>query len=447
MSSLARTVQRVSIVVPDAVGRLVGKTIAAAEWDRVVDEGMPLPDFHLITDYANAPMPGLTAAGESTGFRNGLVRPDLTTLRVLPWDERAAIVIADAFGSTGDVESCSPRSILQSQVARLREQGLTASVATELEFYLVAGDNPARQGLATPVFLHERNADHDLLGMSAYEPFVVDVVDTMAALGYRAEAFHGEGGVGQLEVAFPHGDPLTVSDRHVMFKYVVKRLALTRGLSATFMAQPFLGEPGSSCHIHVSLWRDGEPVLLDPSGTTTELGRRVLASLLDLAPQSALVHAPNVNSYRRLQPGSWAPSDTSWGYDNRTALVRVLGSGSSGRFEFRLPGADCNPYLSLATVLASTRVEQNAQGESRDAAAVETFLYDHEVTTAGHAPAATPLPRDLGQALALFSGDKRLPALLGDDVCEHLAARGAAELAASRTVVTDWERLRLWEVC
>jgi glutamine synthetase len=188
-------------------------------------------------------------------------------------------------------------------------------------------------------------------------------------------------------------------------------------------------------------------VLLDPTGSTTDFGRRVLASLLDLAPQSALVHAPNINSYRRLQPGSWAPSDTSWGYDNRMALVRVLGSGTSGRFEFRLPGADCNPYLSLATVLASTRADQNAQGESRDAATVETLLRDHELTAGGHAPAATPLPRDLGQALTQFSADKRLPALLGNDVCEHLAARAAAELTASRTVVTDWERLRLWGVC
>lgn len=426
---------QIAICVPDNIGRLIGKRLPAGRWDEICRAGMPMPDYFLVTGVDNRPHGDLAVTGYHTGFNNGILRPLPATRFTLPTEPDTAFFLADALRADGTPYEEAVRNILARQIARLARHGLTASFASELEFYLYrtsyaeafAGDY---RNLAP---FHHRHADNDILNAGFAEPFLAAVRAAMAANGIACEATQGEGGVGQYEINIRHAEPLAMADRHVLFKHLVKALAQERGLAATFMAKPSESEPGSGGHIHLSLQDGrGEPAL-GAGGSLSELGRSFLAGLLSYTPELTLLHAPLVNSYRRLQPGSFAPINVCWSGDNRTAMVRVLG-GAVTRFEFRLPGADMNPYLSFAAVLAA-----GLEGIDRRLAPpppIAGSAYGKELPT---------VPGDLSEATALFAGSALAAQALTPAVHAHVLALARKERDEHRRAVTGWQLRRYFD--
>jgi glutamine synthetase len=437
--ALDPTVDTVAVAVPDACGRLIGKRLTRLAWNAVLEAGeIPMPDFHLITDTANHPIPGLAVTGVHTGFRNGALRPDASSVRQLAWDEATALVLCDAHHPDGRPAEMAPRWILQRQVDRLAERGLEATAATELEFYAFRGDygQLAEHGYRELRPAYHRAGDNDLLVDGHLEPLLGDIRRLMPASGIPVELSQGEGGRGQLEVSLHYAHPLEMADRHAVYKHGVKVIAHRHGLAATFMAKVHDDEAGSSCHVHIALTgADGSCAVTGPDGGLLPAGRHFLAGLLAYAPELCLLFAPYANSYRRLQPGSWAPATLTWGLDNRTTLVRLCGTARRRRFEFRLPGADANPYLALAGVLAAGLAGLECEMEPPP-----------PVDGDGYAADAPALPRDLAEAVARFAASSVAAEAFGQEVRDHLAALGAHERDVARREVTDRDRARCFEI-
>ena len=425
-----------AVAVPDTIGRLIGKRLPAERYEEVVRDGLAMPDFHLITAIDNHPQTGLDAAGVHAGFRNGLIRVDEATLRPLPWEPGTALVLGDPYTADGAPALVAPRWVLRRQVERLAELGLTASCAAELEFYLYRGSYEAlhRDGFRALTPAYHLGADNDLLVSGLAEPVVGEIRRQMPAAGIPVEASQGEGGLGQHELALEHAPPLEAADRHAIYKHGVRHIAAAAGYAATFMAKVADDQAGSSCHVHISIASDGRSALADDRGELTELGAGFLAGLLAYTPELMPLHAPYANSYRRLTIGSWAPANLTWGYDNRTTCVRVLGSGTSFRFEFRVPGADANPYLALAALLIA-----GLEGAERGLRPPDPVEGD------GYANGAASLPRDLTEAIAAFERSALAARALGPDVHDHYVRLASAERDIARRSVTDWDLRRGFE--
>lgn len=428
-------VDTIAIGVPDNIGRLIGKRLPAERYDGVVHDGLALPDFHLVTAIDNHPVPGLDAAGLHKGFRNGVVRVDESTLRTLPWEQATALVIGDPYTAEGTPAEVAPRWVLRRQVERLARLGFTASCATELEFYLYRGSYEALHGdrFRELVPSYHLGADNDLLVSGWAEEVIGEIRRLMPLAGIPVEASQGEGGLGQHELALGHAPPLEAADRHCVYKHGVRDIAARAGYAATFMAKVADDQAGSSCHIHLSIARDGASALSAGEGLS-RFGERFLAGLLRYTPELMPFHAPYANSYRRLLKGSWAPANATWGYDNRTSCVRVLGTGDSFRFEFRVPGADANPYLTLAAVLAAGL--EGVERELTPPPPASGDAYDAD---------APVLPADLTEAVDRFRASDVAARAFRSEVRDHFVALATAERDAARRAVTDWDRLRGFE--
>lgn len=433
-ASLPAGTEAVAVCVPDNAGRLVGKRIPAWRWESVLAHGLPMPDFHLITGIENVPLDGLAVTGAHRGYPNGVLMPRLETVCFPPWDPGTALVICDAADSNGATVDHAPRAILRSQIARL--EGCTATFASELEFYLFRTSyrRAWTSGYSNLEPSYHRHADNDILIAGYDREFVTAVRHAMDAIGVEIDQWQGEGGSGQHEINLRYAAPLQMADRHVLYKHGVKAIAESGGLSATFMAKPFTDQAGSGCHVHLCLYgTDRRPLL--GTGDLSDFGRSFVAGLLEYAPELTLLHAPYANSYHRLQPGGFAPTSAAWGWDNRTCLVRVVGRGTACRLEFKLPGADANPYLSFAAIIAA------------GLAGVERGLDPPEPVT-GDAWADDRFPRlpaDLTEAVAAFAGSKLAEQAFSPDIHQHLIGLAEAELRATRRHVTDWEIRRGFE--
>jgi glutamine synthetase len=442
-TALPSDLESVSVCIPDHYGRLAGKRIAAGRLEAVLGSGLDMPDFHLVTGPDNQPASGLAATGPQTGFPNDVLWPDMQTFRRLPWDRTSGIVLAEARRMDGTVVAEAPRAILQRQVKRLAYCGLSAWVATELEFYVYEDSYPEsfRKGYRGLSPLYHRNGDNDVLVTEFLDQYLRPLRLAMAELGLPAEATQGEGGVGQAEMNFPAGAPIPAADGHALFKHAAKAIAYQHSRAVTFMAKPDQLQAGSGCHLHLSL-RDetGSPctAAAGPGAAGTELSERArqfLAGVLAFSPELTLLHAPVVNSYRRLQPGGWAPSAVTWGYDNRAVMVRVIGSGPSLRMEFRLPGADANPYLTIAATLAAGIGGLEEDGIELPAAA-QGAAVQGAADDAGHGPA---VPLDLTEAIQRFQESKLASRAFGESVRDHVAGMARHQLRLARRAVTDWE--------
>jgi glutamine synthetase len=426
----------VAVCVPDNAGRLIGKRIPASRWPAVLADGLPMPNFHLISGIENQPLDGLSVTGLHRGFPNGLLQPCPETLCRPAWEPSAAFVLCDVRNSERQPVPQAPRSILKNQLARLNDLGLTATFASEIEFYLFKTPYQRAQaddyrGLEPSYHLH---GDNDILVAGYDGAFVRSVRHAMTALGIEIDQWQGEGGPGQHEINLHYAPPLQMADRHVLYKHGVKALAQACGLSATFMAKPFTNQAGSSCHVHLCLYDStGRPAL--GVDNLSALGRSFLAGLLAYSPELTFLHAPYANSYRRLQPGSFAPVNATWGWDNRTCMIRVLGRGQACRFEFKIPGADVNPYFSFAAILAAGLAGVNNELDLPDP--VEGNAYAHD--------AAARLPADLTEALTAFAGSELARRAFTACVHQHLLGLGEHELRATRQQVTDWELRRGFE--
>lgn len=433
----AGDIDTVILAMTDMQGRLQGKRLHARHFlDEVVRHGSEACNYLLAVDVEMTPVAGFALSGWERGYGDFVLVPDMSSLRPLPWLRGTAAVLADVAWLDGSPVVQSPRQILRSQLSRLEEHGLTAYVGTELEF-IVFNDSyeeafRRRYQDLTPA--NDYNVDYSLLGTTRVEPLLRAIRLHMAGAGLRPESAKGECNLGQHEIAFRYADALTTADNHTIYKHGAKEIAAQHDRSLTFMAKPNQRE-GNSCHIHFSL-RDaqGRPVMAQ-GDRLSPLGRHVLAGLLATSAQMSLLYAPNINSYKRYQPGSFAPTALRWGRDNRTCALRLVGHDDSLRVEHRAPGGDVNPYLAISAMIAGA-----LHGIDNELALEDAFEGNAYADKDAHR-----VPATLRQAHSLWTVSPVARAAFGDEVVSHYAHAAQVEIDAFDAAVTDWELVRGFE--
>jgi glutamine synthetase len=440
----AGRIETVVTALPDLFGRLVGKRIQARFYlDEVADHGMHVCDYLLASDMEMDPTPGYRFTSWQTGYADLHARPDAGTLRRAAWLERAALVLCDAFRGESPVE-VSPRRILRRQIERAAAQGFEARMGSELEFFLLRDDyqSAAAKGYRGLAHFGRYVEDYHLLSGTFAEPVIGAIRRGVDGSGIPVEFSKGEWGPGQHEINLRFAPALEMADRHVIYKQAAKEIAAAAGASLTFMAKFDESLAGSSLHVHVSLWdAQGAPAFpgrdaLDgcPAGVSPAF-RGFLGGLLARAREVALLFAPNPNSYKRYRRGTFAPTGIAWSYDNRTAGFRIVGSGPSLRVECRIPGADANPYLAYAALLAA-----GLDGIERGLDPGPGFRGDVYA-----AEALPQVPRSLDEAARELEQSDFARAAFGADVVEHLLHFARTEERAIAERVTDVERVRYFE--
>jgi glutamine synthetase len=388
------------------------------------------------------PVQGYEYANWELGYGDFHLVPDLSTLRIASWLDKTALVLCDLEDeATGAPISVAPRSILRRQIERAESTGYTAAAASELEYYLFEDSykTTAQKGFRDLDPAGWYIEDYHMLQGLRQEKFTAAVRRHLKQSGIPVENSKGEWGRGQHELNIRYADVLAMADRHAIYKQCAKEVADLSDLSVTFMAKVGDGQAGSSCHIHCSLWRDGQNVFpgseqIGPVSGSDHF-RWFLGGWMAHVPEMMVCYAPTINSYKRFEDGSWAPTRIAWSYDNRTAGFRVVGRGSSLRIECRIPGADCNPYLAYAAALAS--------GLDGIANQIEPPpIFEGDVYAAQHLPR---VPYTLREATGLFANSEFTRQTLGDEVVDHYAHFFRSEQSAFDAAVTDWERTRYFE--
>jgi glutamine synthetase len=433
-------IDTVVLALADMQGRLQGKRFHAPYFlDQVVEHGSEGCNYLLAVDVDMNTVDGYAMSSWERGYGDFAMVPDLDTLRRVPWQPGTAMLLADLawLDGTGAV-TASPRQILRRQLDRLAEHGLTAYAGTELEFVLFRDsyEDAWQRGYRELTPANQYNVDYSLLGTARVEPLLRRIRTEMAGAGLTPESAKGECNLGQHEIAFRYADAVTCADNHVIYKNGAKEIAAQEGMSITFMAKPNARE-GNSCHIHFSL-RDtnGRSAMLgDGPAHLSATGQRVLAGLLATMREFSLLFAPNINSYKRYQSGSFAPTALRWGTDNRTCALRLVGHGQGMRVENRVPGADVNPYLAIAGLVAGA-----LHGLDR-----ELELGEECTGNAYDDPRAERVPGTLRDALTLWESSTAAKDAFGDEVVAHYANQARVELAAFDAAVTDWELFRGFE--
>jgi glutamine synthetase len=432
----------VILAVTDMQGRLQGKRFHAQYFlDEIAAHGTEGCNYLLAVDVDMNTIEGYAASSWERGYGDFAMTPDITTLRRVPWLPGTALVLADLEWLDGQPVEVSPRHILQRQLRRLRERGLVAYAGTELEFVLFRDsyEDAQLRGYRDLVPANLYNVDYSILGTSRVEPVLRRIRNEMAGAGLMPESVKGECNLGQHEITFRFAEALTCADHHVVYKNGAKEIAAQEGMSLTFMAKPNARE-GNSCHIHFSMRSvEGDRAVFsaDDHGSMSDLMKHAMAGLLGTMQSFTLFYAPNINSYKRYQAGSFAPTALRWGIDNRTCALRVVGhSGPTLRVENRVPGGDANPYLALAAMVAGA-----LYGIER-----ELDLEDVCKSNAYNDPTALHVPGRLSDAVGLWAADSS-PArsAFGDEVVEHYAHNAHVELKAFDAAVTDWELIRGFE--
>jgi glutamine synthetase len=435
-------VDTVVVCFPDMQGRPVGKRVTAPFFlEHVLEHGIEVCDYLLALDVDMEPLPGYRFANWDAGYGDMVALPDLSTLRRLPWLEGTAMVVCDLVDLDGAPVEVSPRQVLSRQIERAAAAGFDIKCATELEFFLFreSFEEAAAKGWRDMHPHASTIEDYQLLQTSREEYVIRRIRNEMIEAGVPVEFSKGEAGRGQHEINVTYGRALEVADRHLVFKNGVKEIADQCGRAATFMAKWSMDEVGSSCHIHASLWdaSSGAPLMADASNPSdlSDVGRQFVAGLLLGARQLTWMWAPYVNSYRRYVPGSWAPTAVVWGVDNRTCGFRVVGHGAGCRVECRVPGADANPYLALAAIIAAGLwgVEHGLE------------LPPPYSGNAYEAAEVARIPSTLVEAIGELESSTIAPAAFGEDVHYHLVNTARQEWARANRVVTDWELARNFE--
>jgi glutamine synthetase len=431
-------IDTVVLAFTDMQGRLQGKRLSAEFFlEEVADHYSEGCNYLLAVDVDMNTVDGYAMSSWDRGYGDFVLVPDLDTLRRVPWQEGTAMVIADLTWLDGAPVVASPRQILRAQEQRLAERGWTAMVGTELEFvvYTDSYEQAAAKGYRDLVPANQYNVDYSILGTARIEPLLRRIRNDMAGAGLYVESAKGECNLGQHEIAFRYSDALTTCDNHSIYKTGAKEIAAQSGTSITFMAKPNTRE-GNSCHIHLSLrGEDGAPVMAgDGPHGLSQLGEHFLAGQLAALRELTLCYAPNVNSYKRYVPGSFAPTSVRWGPDNRTCALRLVGHGSSLRVENRVPGGDVNPYLAVAAMIAAGL--HGIDNELPLEPAVEGNAY---------LDTGARVPHTLRDALELWQKSDLAGQAFGAEVVEHYANYARVELAAYDAAVTDWELRRCFE--
>ena len=421
----------------DMQGRLMGKRIQGEYFlDEVTGHGVEGCNYLLALDMEMDPVPGYEMANWEKGYGDFGIVPDMSTLRRIPWLDAAAMVLCDVVWHDGSPVVESPRQVLIAQYERARDMGFVPMMASELEFYLYkesyaeAWEKGYRDLTPTIPYI----LDYHILATTMDEKFIQQVRRGMQGAGIPVEFSKGEAWYGQHELNVRYADAVTSADRHTIYKNGVKELAAINGLSASFMAKPSEKDIGSSCHIHMSLTADGSSAFVDGE-EENDTFRHFLGGLRTHVRELALLVAPTVNSYKRYASESWAPTSIAWARDNRTAGFRIVGHGQSRRIECRIPGADVNPYLGYAAMLAAGL--DGIENQIDPGPEVKGNAYE-----AGQAEA---FPSTLREAVANWEASDFAKRAFGEEVWGHYLNYGNTEQRLFDQVVTDYERTRMFE--
>jgi len=432
-------IDTVIVAVPDVFGRLVGKRVTGQFFlDCVAEHGTHGCNYLLTVDIEMEPMSGFKLANWEKGFGDFALRPDLSTLRVLPWLPATALVLCDFRQPNGKPVEEAPRAVLQRQVDSLNQKRLICNIASELEFYLF---NTSYHDAFVADYRNltpssDYRIDYQTMQPARDEALFRSLRNGMAAARVPVESSKGEWGRGQHEINFTYARPVPMADMHTLFKQGAREIAAQRDQAITFMAKPSVTEPGNSCHIHASLWQGGKNLFWSAGkGAGSKLFRQFLGGLIKYSRELGYFFAPTINAYKRYQPASWAPTKLAWAFDNRTVGFRVVGHGPSFRIENRMPGADANPYLAFAATLAAGMAgveEQLDCGEQ----------YEGNAYVDADLPG---LPKTLHEAADLLDRSQLARRSLGDAVVDFYAHTARLEVRAFDNAVTDWERHRYFE--
>jgi glutamine synthetase len=436
-------IDTVVIAFTDMQGRLQGKRLHGRYFvDHVVGHGTEGCNYLLAVDVDMNTVDGYAISSWDKGYGDMEFVMDPQTIRILTHLASTAMVQCDLVwpqkdGAHHSPVVQSPRTILRHQLDRAAEHGWTALAGTELEF--IAFDTTYEQAHLddyrnlTPA--NQYNIDYSILGTSRVEPLLRDIRNHMYAAGLDVESAKGECNFGQHEIGFLYAEAMMTADNHAVYKTAAKEIAAQHGKAITFMAK-YDAREGNSCHIHLSLrGKDGELVFWDKErGERTALYDHFVAGVLATTADFTLLYAPNINSYKRFAEGSFAPNTIAWGLDNRTCAVRLVGQGAAARMENRVPGADVNPYLALAAMLAGGLY------------GIENELpLEDELVGNAYTSGREKVPGTLAAAREVFATSKVARAALGDDVVDHYVNMADVELTAYNAAVTDWELRRGFE--
>ncbi len=427
------TVDTVLLGFADMQGRFQGKRLVGHHFvEEVLEHGAEACNYLLAVDVDMNTVSGYAMSSWETGYGDFEMKPDLDTIRMIPWHEKTAMCMADLQWHDDTPVVASPRQILRRQLDRLAERGWIALAATELEFIIFRDTyeqafHKRYHGLE-PANLY--NVDYSMLGTARVEPLIGRIRREMAGAGLGVENSKGECNFGQHEVNFTYEGALGAADTHTIYKNAAKEIASQEGMAISFMAK-YDEREGNSCHIHLSVRsEDGTPVFADEPGLFDSFVAGQLACLRELT----LFKAPNVNSYKRYAEGSFAPTAVAWGRDNRTCSMRVIGHGQSLRVESRVAGGDVNPYLAIAAMIAAGLHGVDNELELEPPLEGNAYTADKP-----HVPAT------LQQARELFAASDVAREAFGQEVVDHYLNNADVELRAFEAAVTDWERFRGFE--
>jgi len=429
----------------DLQGRFMGKRVLPHFFleDALGEEGLHACLYLLAIDMEMEPLPGYQYASWETGYGDFRMVPDLSTLRICPWIDKTAMVICDIYEEESDAPvEVAPRQILKRQMERAAQAGYVFKTGSELEFYLFKDtyDEAAQKRYQDLQPSAPYIMDYHMLQTTKDEWIIRRIRNDMIGAGIPIEFSKGEFGKGQHEINITYSDALETADYHSFYKHGTKEIAALSGAAITFMAKWSMAEAGSSCHMHTSVWNaDGTESLMWDEGAPhhmSETFRYFLGGVMATAREMAWMYAPFVNSYKRYQLGSWAPTAVVWSHDNRTCGFRVVGHGKGYRVESRLPGGDLNPYLGYAATIASGLWGIQNRVECPP-------IFEGNAYEAKDVPRVPP---SLHEAIDEFEKSEVARAAFGDFVFEHLLNTARQEqIIFDNTVVTDWELYRYFE--
>ncbi|MDC1480851.1 glutamine synthetase family protein [Ascidiaceihabitans sp.] len=434
------SVDTVLVCIVDMQGRLMGKRFHAQAFVESGHAETHCCTYLLATDLEMATPGGYAATSWEQGYGDYTMKPDLDTLRLVPWLEGTAMVLCDVLDHHQKSIAHSPRAMLKTQIARLTEMGFSATMATELEFFLFekSFDDIRKGGFRDLNPISGYNEDYNILQTTKEEVVMRPLRNHLYAMGIPIEGSKGEAEAGQEELNIKYDEALACADHHSIAKHAVKEIAWQHGHAATFLPKWSQDRVGSSSHVHQSLWKDGKPAFFDADrpNSKSELMDHYMAGLIKYAADYTYFMAPYINSYKRFAKGSFAPTKVIWSVDNRTAAYRLCGADSKAiRVECRIPGSDMNPYLAQAAMLAA-----GIKGIEEKLTLPAAFSGDaYEDTTSAH------IPQNLRDAKDALHGSDMLRAAMGDDVVDHYTRAAEWEQEEFDRTVTDWEISRGFE--
>jgi glutamine synthetase len=428
------SIDTIVVAFTDMQGRLMGKRVHGEFFmeGQIADHGAEGCNYLLALDMEMDPVPGYQIASWERGYGDFSLMPDMATLRRIPWLEATALVLCDVGWHDGTPVNPSPRQVLKRQVARAAELGYEPMFGSELEFYLL------KESFEEAHAKHYRDLtpsvpyilDYHILAATYDEPLIRQIRNGMQGAGIPVETSKGEAWPGQQEINFHFAEAVTMADNHTIYKNGAKEIAHLNGCSITFMAKPDHTWIGSSCHIHSSLWRDGENAFAGES----DVFKQFLAGQIACLRELAVFLAPTINSYKRFAAGSWAPTTLAWGHDNRTCGFRIVGHGGALRAETRIPGGDANAYLAFAALLAAGLY--GIENKLELPPGLEGNAYESD---------AERFPHSLREAIDALESGTMARAALGDDVVDHYLNYARTEQRLFDEVVTCYERERMFE--